>query len=122
MLIAVTGGSGALGRELVAELAARGHDVRSVSRSAPARLPAGAEHVRADLLDGSGLDAALAGADAVIDAVKAGPATKAAREVLVGHAPVARRRGAGGGRAPRRDLDRRRRPRPLGLQRRQARA
>jgi uncharacterized protein YbjT (DUF2867 family) len=83
MLIAVTGGSGALGRELVAALAARGHDVRSVSRSAPARLPEGAEHVRADLLDGSGLDAALAGADAVIDAANAGPAAKPARAVLV---------------------------------------
>jgi uncharacterized protein YbjT (DUF2867 family) len=83
MLIAVTGGSGALGRELVVALAARGHDVRSVSRSAPPRLPYGAEHVRADMLDGSGLDAALAGADAVIDAANAGPATKPARALLV---------------------------------------
>jgi uncharacterized protein YbjT (DUF2867 family) len=83
MLIAVTGGSGALGRELVAALAARGHDVRSVSRSAPPRLPAGAEHVRADLLDGSGLGAALDGADAVIDAVNAGPRTKPARALLI---------------------------------------
>jgi uncharacterized protein YbjT (DUF2867 family) len=83
MLIAVTGGTGALGRQVVAALAARGHDVRSLSRSAPARPPAGVEHVRADLLDGSGLDAALAGADAVIDATNAGPAKAPARALLI---------------------------------------
>jgi uncharacterized protein YbjT (DUF2867 family) len=84
MLIAVTGGTGALGREVVAALTARGHDVRSLSRSSPARLPAGVEHVRADLLDGSGLGAGLAGADAVIDAANAGPAKAPARALLIG--------------------------------------
>jgi uncharacterized protein YbjT (DUF2867 family) len=74
MLIAVTGGTGAIGRELVAALAARGHEVRSLSRSGP--LPI-------DLRDGTGLDAALDGVEAVIDAANAGPAKAAARAVLV---------------------------------------
>jgi uncharacterized protein YbjT (DUF2867 family) len=74
MLIAVTGGTGVLGRELVAALAARGHAVRSLSRSGP---------VRVDLRDGSGLDEALDGVDAVIDAANAGPAKAPARAVLV---------------------------------------
>ncbi len=74
MLIAVTGGTGTLGRELVAALAARGHEVRSLSRSGP---------VPVDLRDGAGLDAALDGVEAVIDAANAGPAKAAARAVLV---------------------------------------
>jgi uncharacterized protein YbjT (DUF2867 family) len=74
MLIAVTGGTGAIGREVVAVLQARGHEVRPLSRSGP---------VRVDLRDGAGLDAALDGAHAVIDAANAGPASAPARAVLV---------------------------------------
>ena len=58
----------------MAALAARGHEVRSLSRSGP---------VPVDLRDGSGLDAALDGVEAVIDAANAGPAKAAARAVLV---------------------------------------
>jgi uncharacterized protein YbjT (DUF2867 family) len=74
MLIAVTGGTGAIGREVVAALAARGHEVRALSRSGP---------IPVDLSDGSGLDAALDGVEAVIDAANAGPAKAPARAVLV---------------------------------------
>ena len=74
MLIAVTGGTGTSGGSWSAALAARGHDVRSLSRSGP---------VPVDLRDGSGLDAALDGVEAVIDAANAGPAKAAARAVLV---------------------------------------
>lgn len=74
--IAVVGGTGAAGRGVVREAAARGHDVRVLSRHAPddaARVP-GTTHHRVDLLtpdDGAvaaALDAALAGVDAVVDA------------------------------------------------------
>jgi uncharacterized protein YbjT (DUF2867 family) len=74
--IAVVGGTGAAGRAVVREAAARGHDVRVLSRHAPddgGRVP-GTAHHRVDLLtpdDGAvaaALDAALAGVDAVVDA------------------------------------------------------
>jgi uncharacterized protein YbjT (DUF2867 family) len=76
MLVAVTGGTGTLGQEVVRELEARGHDVRVLSRGS-------AEHP-VDLTTGAGLDAALAGVEVVVDAANAGPARKAAEAVLVG--------------------------------------
>jgi uncharacterized protein YbjT (DUF2867 family) len=75
MLIAVTGGTGTLGREVVRELSERGHDVRALSRRSP-------EHP-VDLTTGEGLDAALAGVEVVVDAANAGPRRKAAEAVLV---------------------------------------
>jgi uncharacterized protein YbjT (DUF2867 family) len=60
MEIAIIGGTGLLGRQVSEELRARGHEVRAVSRNAP--------KFRADLTTGTGLDEALAGCDAVIDA------------------------------------------------------
>ena len=79
MTIAVVGGTGTLGAMVVAELAARGATVRALSRNASG-VPAGVEHRRCDLTDGEGLTAALAGADAVIDAANS---NKAAEETLV---------------------------------------
>jgi uncharacterized protein YbjT (DUF2867 family) len=89
MLIAVTGGTGTLGREVVRELERRGHAVRALSRGA-------AEHP-VDLRTGSGLAAALEGADAVIDASNAGPRRRAAEAVLVegGRRLLAAERAAG---------------------------
>jgi uncharacterized protein YbjT (DUF2867 family) len=75
MRIAVTGGTGTLGREVVRELEARGHAVRALSRRSP-------DHP-VDLTTGEGLAAALAGVDVVIDAANAGPTRKAAEAVLV---------------------------------------
>jgi len=82
MRVAVIGGTGGLGSLVVAELAARGDAVRSISRRVPAAgaLPAGVEHARADLVSGEGLDAALAGIEVVLDAANA---RRAARPVLV---------------------------------------
>lgn len=68
MEIAVAGGTGVLGRQVVEELARRGHAVRALSRRAPERMPAQAEHRVVDLATGAGLRDALAGADAVVDA------------------------------------------------------
>lgn len=83
MDIAVVGGTGTLGRHVVAELVDRGHAVRALGRNAPERpLAAGATHVRVDISTGEGLDAALAGVDAVVDASN-GPPSRKAEAVLV---------------------------------------
>jgi uncharacterized protein YbjT (DUF2867 family) len=75
MRVAVTGGTGTLGREVVRTLVARGHDVRALSRHAAARP--------VDLTTGEGLAAALEGVDVVIDAANAGPGRRAAENVLL---------------------------------------
>jgi uncharacterized protein YbjT (DUF2867 family) len=83
--IAVPGGTGTLGRAVAAELAARGHDVRVLSRTPPRRPQPSSTHHQADLATGAGLDAALAGVDAVIDAFNtAGNGRKAARTLVGG--------------------------------------
>ena len=74
MRIAVAGGTGTVGRRLVAALVRDGHDARTLSRHA-ADYPV-------DLTTGAGLDAALAGCEAVIDASN-GPPTPESRAVLV---------------------------------------
>ena len=59
MRIAVLGGSGTLGRAVVAAAKAAGHDPGAISRSGA---------IRADVVTGEGLAAALANAEAVVDA------------------------------------------------------
>ena len=66
--VLVTGGTGVLGSYLVPRLAARGHDVRVLSRRPWAHVPAGATGWQGDVLTGEGLAAAVEGADAVIHA------------------------------------------------------
>lgn len=61
MRIAVAGGTGTVGREIVARAEARGHEAVVIARA-----------VGAELRTGAGVDAALAGADAVIDAASVG--------------------------------------------------
>ena len=58
MRIVVAGGTGTAGRVVVRQAAARGHHVVALSRSG---------QVRADLVSGTGLAEAVAGAEAVID-------------------------------------------------------
>jgi uncharacterized protein YbjT (DUF2867 family) len=70
--MAVIGGAGTLGRQVTADLARRGHEVRVLSRSSP-QFPV-------DLSTGAGLAPALAGCDAVVDASNA---QRQARQVLV---------------------------------------
>jgi uncharacterized protein YbjT (DUF2867 family) len=73
MRVLVLGGTGVAGRQTVAELRRRGHQVRILSRRAGvAAEPAGAgavvERVVGDLATGAGLAEALAGVDTVVDA------------------------------------------------------
>jgi uncharacterized protein YbjT (DUF2867 family) len=78
--VAVVGGTGTLGKPLVAELLGRGASVRVLSRN-PAGVPDGAEHRRVDLLSGAGLAEALSGVDVVIDSASS---QKDAEKTLVG--------------------------------------
>jgi uncharacterized protein YbjT (DUF2867 family) len=73
MMVAVVGGTGVLGKLLVAGLAARGDEVRALSRTAPRKLAAGVSHQRVDLTSGEGLGDALAGAEVVVDAANSNP-------------------------------------------------
>lgn len=67
MRVLVAGGTGAVGREVVRELAARGHSVRVLSRRAVAI--AGCEAVQGDVLRPETLVGACDGADVVVSAV-----------------------------------------------------
>ncbi|MGN7703874.1 SDR family oxidoreductase [Cellulosimicrobium sp. 22601] len=71
----MTGGTGTIGRHVVAALTARGHEVRALSRHA--------ERYAVDLRTGAGLPAALAGVDVVVDASNASSSTADARATLV---------------------------------------
>jgi uncharacterized protein YbjT (DUF2867 family) len=72
MRIAIAGGAGTLGRHVTAELRRRGHEVRVLSRSS--------REFPVDLSTGAGLDSALAGCAAVVDASNS---QRRARQVLV---------------------------------------
>jgi uncharacterized protein YbjT (DUF2867 family) len=79
MTIAVVGGTGTLGSLVVADLLGRGERVAVLSRGGHG-VPAGAEHRRVDLTSGEGLDLALDGVRAVVDAANS---QKGAMETLV---------------------------------------
>jgi uncharacterized protein YbjT (DUF2867 family) len=63
--VLVTGGTGALGRELVPRLVAAGHDVSVLSRHGNPSVPSGVTAVRGNLVDGSGLAEATSGVDVI---------------------------------------------------------
>lgn len=67
MNVLVTGGTGALGREVVIDLRRAGHRVRVLSRKAGT----GADWVQGDLATGAGLDRAVADMDAIVHAASA---------------------------------------------------
>jgi uncharacterized protein YbjT (DUF2867 family) len=67
MNVLVTGGTGALGREVVIDLRSSGHRARVLSRKAGT----GADWVQGDLAYGIGLDRAVAEMDAIVHAASA---------------------------------------------------
>jgi uncharacterized protein YbjT (DUF2867 family) len=75
MRIAITGGTGTLGRHVAAELRSRGHEVRALSRRSP--------EYPVDLATGEGLAAALADCDVVVDASNDSSSAKRAETILV---------------------------------------
>ncbi len=64
--VVVTGGTGELGRAVVARLLAEGQAVRVLSRRANPGVPPGVGVVRGDLTSGTGVTAAVAGIDIVV--------------------------------------------------------
>lgn len=83
MRVFLTGGSGLVGRAVVAGMAERGVPARALLRGEPAGpLPAGLEAVRGDLLQPAAWLGALAGCDAVIHAAGAMPRDEAATFAL----------------------------------------
>jgi hypothetical protein len=80
--IVVIGGTGYTGSAIVAEAAARGHEVTAFSRSAPADPVEGVDYVQGDATDEAVLTSAIAGADAVVAALAPrGPLAGPFREV-----------------------------------------
>jgi len=73
MKVAVAGGTGVLGKLVVAALAATGDEVLALSRNQPRALPSGAEHRAIDLTTGEGLAEALTDAEALVDASNSSP-------------------------------------------------
>lgn len=69
--IAVIGGTGYAGRNIVAEAVSRGHTVVSVARSVPAERVEGATYIEGTLLDAPTLAAELEGVDIVVSTVPA---------------------------------------------------
>ncbi|PLY10976.1 MAG: NAD-dependent dehydratase [Desulfuromonas sp.] len=70
MRVFVTGGTGFVGREILQQLTAAGHTVRSLARGGKRRLDlAGVECVPGDITDSKSLDGLLEGCDAVIHLV-----------------------------------------------------
>ena len=67
--ITVLGGTGYAGGHIVSEAAKRGHEVTSVSRTAPASAIDGVRYLHGSVLDANLLSQALADADVVVSAV-----------------------------------------------------
>ena len=95
-IVAVTGGNGHLGYNLVKVLAGRGYSVRATVRSeasaSPLRALAGVEVVFADILDVSSLRRAFDGADGVFHSAapnipwSATPEETVEKPIIVAHA------------------------------------
>lgn len=91
-LVSVVGGTGFIGRHVVAWLVARGMDVRIVSRHAPRDTEASphAEHVAGSIEDAATLERAVAGAAAVVNLVGTASA-RSEREFYALHCEAPRR-------------------------------
>jgi uncharacterized protein YbjT (DUF2867 family) len=74
--ILVTGGSGHLGRDIVARLASQGHRVRILARNPGPDTGPAVEWVKGDLATGAGVEQAVAGVDTVVHAATHSPAAQ----------------------------------------------
>jgi putative NADH-flavin reductase len=80
--ITVIGGTGYAGSAIVAEAAARGHEVTSLSRSLPAERVIGVNYVQGDATDEATLSSVISGSDVVVGALAPrGPLADSFREV-----------------------------------------
>ena len=80
--IVVIGGTGYAGSAIVAEAAARGHEVVAFSRSLPSDPVEGVSYVEGDAIDEAALASAISGADVVVAALAPrGPLAELFREV-----------------------------------------
>ena len=80
--IVVIGGTGYAGSAIVAEAAARGHEVTAFSRSLPADRVPGVDYVRGDATDEAALASVVSGADVVVAALAPrGPLAETFRDV-----------------------------------------
>jgi uncharacterized protein len=80
--IIVIGGTGYAGSAIVADAAARGHQVTALSRSLPAEPVPGVTYVQADVTDEAALSSAISGADVVVGALAPrGPLVGSFRDV-----------------------------------------
>jgi uncharacterized protein len=86
--ISVIGGTGYVGSAIVAEAAARGHEVTALGRSLPAEPVPGVSYVQGDATDETVLSSAVSGADVVAGALSPrGPLAGSFRDV---YATIAR--------------------------------
>jgi putative NADH-flavin reductase len=67
--ITVIGGTGYAGSAIVAEAAARGHEVTALSRSFPAERVVGVNYVQGDVTEEAALSSVVSGADVVVGAL-----------------------------------------------------
>ncbi len=80
--ITVIGGTGYAGSAIVAEAAARGHEVTALSRSLPAERVAGVNYAQGDAMDEAALSSVVSGADVVVGALAPrGPLAETFRDV-----------------------------------------
>jgi uncharacterized protein len=92
--ITVIGGTGYAGSAIVAEAAARGHEVTALSRSLPTERVVGVKYVQGDATDEAALSSAVSGADVVAGALSPrGPIAGPFRDV---YRTIARLAGAEG--------------------------
>lgn len=80
--IVVIGGTGYAGSAIVAEAAARGHEVVAFSRSLPSDPVEGVSYIEGDAIDEAALGSVISGADVVVAALAPrGPLAEPFREV-----------------------------------------
>jgi len=84
MKVVVVGGTGVLGKLVVADLAARGDEVLALSRKPGRTMPDGVSHQRVDLTTGDGLAEALAGVEVIVDVSNSSTPRRAAPVLVEG--------------------------------------